>query len=59
MFVRGHDGQLAQRWAGAEGWIDWRDFGGRLTSAPAAVSWGESRIDVVVRGHDGQLAHKR
>jgi len=60
VFVRGHDGQLAhRRWAGAVGCSEWRNLGGRLTSAPTVASWGPNRLDLFVRGHEGQLAHKR
>jgi hypothetical protein len=33
-------------------------MGGTLTSAPAAVSWGNGRIDVVVRGGGNNIYHK-
>ena len=34
------------------------DVGGNITSAPAAVSWGENRLDVFARGSSGQLMHE-
>jgi hypothetical protein len=39
-------------------WSEWESLGGELTSPPAAVSWGEGRIDVFVRGTDRALWHK-
>jgi len=33
-------------------------LGGQLTSEPAAVSWGGSRLDVFARGADGALWHR-
>jgi hypothetical protein len=40
------------------GWSGWEDLGGILTSAPAAVSWGQNRIDTFVSGTDSALWHK-
>ncbi len=45
------------------GWQNWEDLGipaaygstGHATSAPAAVSWGPNRIDVIVRGADWNI----
>ena len=47
---------LAQSWW--ERWSGWESLGGVLTSDPAAVSWGDGRIDVFVRGTDNALWHK-
>lgn len=59
VYVRGHNGQLAQRSWTTSGWNDqWDDLGGRLTSAPAVAVIGRLRY-VFVRGHDHQLAYKR
>jgi hypothetical protein len=33
-------------------------LGGHITSSPAAVSWGDGRIDTFVRGGDGALWQK-
>ena len=35
----------------------WETVGGRLSAAPAAASWGNNRLDVVVRGTDSALWH--
>jgi V8-like Glu-specific endopeptidase len=37
------------------GGTDWYSLGGALYDAPAAVSWGSSRIDVFARGGDDKL----
>jgi hypothetical protein len=37
---------------------DYEKLGGMLTSAPAACSWGEGRLDVFARGVEGNLWHK-
>jgi hypothetical protein len=47
---------LAQSWWNT--WSNWQSLGGILTSDPATVSWGDSRIDVFVRGTDNALWHK-
>ena len=51
---------LAQIFPGSANWVwsDWEPLGGVLNSPPAAVSWGEGRIDVFVRGTDRALWHK-
>ena len=60
VFVRGFENQLAhKRWADENGWSEWRDLGGQLTSAPAVASWGVNRLDVFARGQDDHLLHKR
>ena len=38
--------------------VDYENLGGMLTSAPAACSWGEGRLDVFARGIEGNLWHK-
>jgi len=54
VLVRGHDGGLAhRRWTADREWGDWEWRGGRLTSGPAAVNWGENRIDVFGDGRAG------
>src|SRR5207302_2625567 len=35
----------------------WGRVGGRLAAAPAATSWGNGRLDVLVRGTDSALWH--
>jgi glucose/arabinose dehydrogenase len=59
-FVRGVDSRIyfaSQTTAGGP----WSGFqvmpGGPVASAPAAVSWGGSRVDVFARGTSGQLLH--
>lgn len=37
--------------------LRWKSLGGVLTSDPAAVSWGNNRIDVFARGIDNALWH--
>lgn len=44
--------------AGGGPWSGWENLGGTLTSAPAAVSWGCNRIDVVAVGGGNALYHK-
>jgi hypothetical protein len=39
-------------------WMDWESLGGVLTSGPAASSWSEGRLDVLVRGTDSACWHK-
>jgi hypothetical protein len=39
-------------------WYPWDSLGGATYSAPAAVSWGSGRIDLVVRGTDNVIDHK-
>ena len=54
VFTRADDGALRAR--AADG-AAWETLGGKLTSEPAAVSWGGSRLDVFARGTDGALWH--
>jgi hypothetical protein len=64
VFVRGGDNILwhkTHRHGG--GWLYYEPLGGgilggRIDSDPAAVSWGNRRIDVFVRGSDNTLWHK-
>ncbi len=42
----------------APGWSQWEDLGGVLTTAPAAASWGQNRIDVFSGGTDNAMWHK-
>ncbi|MBM3673746.1 MAG: hypothetical protein FJW88_02155 [Actinobacteria bacterium] len=37
---------------------DWEQLGGNLVGEPAAVSWGQGRIDVFARGTDNGLYHQ-
>ena len=55
VFERGGDDALWVRSLNpGTGWTaGWVSLGGGLSSAPACVSWGSSRIDVVVRGTSG------
>jgi hypothetical protein len=39
------------------GWGNWEPLGGILTSSPAAVSWGNGRIDIFARGNEGHTWH--
>ena len=36
-------------------WSTWESLSGQLTATPAAVSWGEGRINVFARGSDNAL----
>lgn len=54
VFARGDDDTLQHRFFDGA-WHDWESLGGILTSAPAAVGWGNGRMDVFVRGADQQL----
>ncbi len=54
LFVEGTTGALYQKtWTGS--WSGWVDFGGALTSSPAATSPTSGVFDVFVRGTDGVL----
>jgi hypothetical protein len=44
-------------WDGTR-WKRWEDLGGILYGDPAAVSWGENRLDVFYPGKDSQLKHR-
>jgi hypothetical protein len=55
-FALGGQGQLMHS-VFTQGWSSWVSLGGEGTYEPAAVSWGENRIDVVVRSTDGELWH--
>ncbi|MGL4610435.1 MAG: M12 family metallopeptidase [Trueperaceae bacterium] len=57
VFFRGADDALYHR-AYENGWSDWANLGGRLTSDPAAVSRKPGQIDVFARGTDAALYHK-
>jgi hypothetical protein len=39
-------------------WSGWEDLLGQLTSAPAAASWQENRLDCFVRGTKNHMWHK-
>jgi hypothetical protein len=41
---------------GPQGWSQWEDLGGILTSAPAVASWQPNRLDVFARGQNQALA---
>ena len=59
-FVRGSDGRIFQTTQSSPG-AAWTSYAavanGAVASAPAAVSWGGSRIDVFARGTNGHLLH--
>jgi N-acetylmuramoyl-L-alanine amidase/Repeat of unknown function (DUF346) len=57
IFIRGTDNALWHKWYD-NGWYNWENLGGVLTSDPSAVSWGQGRIDVFARGTAGDLQHK-
>ncbi len=38
-------------------WSDWQNLGGNLASPPAAVSWGNNRVDVFAVWGDRTLRH--
>jgi V8-like Glu-specific endopeptidase len=62
LFILGSDQAIWTK-ASSGGWpgstwpagADWYSLGGLLLDAPAAVSWGASRIDVFGRGGDNKL----
>lgn len=39
-------------------WHGFENLGGKITSRPNAVSWGQNRIDVVARGLDSAVWHR-
>jgi V8-like Glu-specific endopeptidase len=62
LFILGSDRAIWTK-ASSGGWpgspwpagTDWHSLGGQLFDAPAAVSWGSSRIDIFARGGDARL----
>jgi len=62
IYVTGTDHALWQKTVTYNGetstWNYWRSFGGKLTSSPAAQSYGTDSIDVLARGGDGALWDK-
>jgi hypothetical protein len=62
VFAAGLDGKLMWRtWTGGPKWNPWNPVeslqGVKLSTGPAAVSWGPGRIDVLVRDTNGKLWH--
>ena len=58
VFTRNSDNTLALlSGTGQSHWATWRNLGGGILSAPAAVSWAPNRVDVFVRGVDNRLYH--
>ncbi|MGZ4870239.1 MAG: DUF2334 domain-containing protein [Halobacteriota archaeon] len=56
VFAQGTDGALwYKRRSSGQYWWAWKSLGGVLSSAPAAVSRPNGKIDVFVRGSDGAL----
>jgi IPT/TIG domain len=55
VFVEGTDSGL-WHWSTMTGGV-WEGVGGKLAAAPAAVSWGSSRLDVFVEGTDSAVYH--
>jgi hypothetical protein len=55
VLARGQDTSLIERSKQGEVWSPWRSIGGSLSSAPAAVSWAPTRIDVVARAQGDRL----
>lgn len=59
MYTRSAAGALQQQVQDEAGrWSAVRSLGGRITSAPAAVSMSAGRTDVFARGGEGQLVQK-
>ncbi|WP_270886394.1 PQQ-dependent sugar dehydrogenase [Pedococcus sp. 5OH_020] len=58
-FVRGLDGRVYHSGQSSAGgsWTAFQPLPGVVASAPAAVSWGGSRVDLFARGTSGQLLH--
>jgi hypothetical protein len=55
VFAVGTDNALWHEWYDGGYWSNSQSLGGKLTSSPAAVSWGVGRIDVFARGGDGAV----
>lgn len=58
IFTIGADNALYQMTLDGETSRGWTNLGGFCLSSPAVVSWGETRIDLVVRGGDHAIYHK-
>ncbi len=48
-----------EEWTWLPSQIEWEDLGGPIVGSPAAVSWGDGRLDIVAHGEDNQVLHKR
>ena len=57
LFVRGTDDALYHRSMNRSTWSNWKCLGGKLNSAPAAVSRKPGSIDVFAIGNDNALWH--
>ncbi len=61
VFAQGADENLYQKWWTGSGWTPWQNvsaiIGGKIASAPGAVSWSEGRFDVAARMPGGTLGH--
>jgi hypothetical protein len=58
LFARDEDHHLTHRVHTDGHWGSWKDLGGKISSAPAAVSWASGRIDVFAQDTDAHLVHK-
>ena len=52
------DSSIWHKWRTGNAWSGWENLGGRLSSAPAAVSWGDYRMDLFAKGMDSAVWHK-
>jgi len=43
-------------WNGSQ-WSGWQKLPGYFQDAPAAVSWGNERVDLFVHGNTGHVGH--
>ena len=61
VFGRGMDNALYMRWGGhAEGWLNpWKNLGGNITSAPAAVRDRSGFFYVFAKGSDNNLSYRQ
>lgn len=59
IFVKGDSSHLLHRtWKAAQGWSNWLDLGGNITSQPAVVSRTSNSIDVFAKGTGNNLLHR-
>ena len=59
VFAMGASNNLLHRiWTGTEGWSNWVNLGGNITSEPAAISRTSNTINVFARGTTNNLLHR-
>lgn len=52
------NGDVWHKWLDGTQWSNWESLGGPVSSAPAAISRGNNRLDVFARGMHNEAAHK-